>query len=178
MKKSLVVFVGLLLCAMAFTACNGSNTYAKELEAEKKLIKDFIKRQNINIIDTLPDGAWGEKDFLEIDDNLYLHISQLGDTASDPVKYRDEINLRYRKYTLNTYADTTSYWTPNDAPFPVEFQYGVSNSSVCTAWNLAIGYMKYTGSEATVIVPSKLGEDQLTVTPYGYDLKLQIRTNQ
>lgn len=177
MKKTIIAFLALIACVVLFSACNSGNSYAKDLEAEKELIQDFIKRQQINIIDTVPTGEWGEKDFLEIDDNLYFHLSVLGDTAGTAVTLNDKIRMRYRRYTLNAYADTTSYWTTNDSPYPNEFRYGVTSSAACTAWHQAIGYMKYSGSQATIICPSKLGfeADQTAVIPYGYDLKIQIQ---
>ncbi len=178
-KMKHVGYFILFLYAFLLTACVDSNSYAKSLEAEKELVEAYIKREQINILPEIPeDGVWGEKDYVEIDDYLYFHLSAVGDTAStDSVEYGMEINLRYRRYTLDVYADTVSYWTTADAPNPISFRYGNSSSNVCSGWLKALPYMKYNNSEAKIICPSKMGfsEEQSSVTPYGYDLKIQLK---
>ena len=171
---SIVIFFAGVLCSC------GSRSYANQLQEERNLIKDYIKREKINIITEEPqDGVWGEKDYLEIDDNLYFHLSDAGETDGDTVRDLSVIVMRYRRYSLNAYADTLSYWTTSDAGEPLSFQYNTAASTTCTAWYEAIRYMKYQNSEAKIICPSKLGfqdDETLTnVTPYGYDLKMQIK---
>lgn len=177
MKKLLVIILS-VISMTAFVSCDDTQVYGDELKKEKKLIAEYIKRNNINIIDTLPlNGNWGENDYIEIQDYLYFHLVSMGDTTTDGLSYRDNISLRYRKYTLNEYADTISMWNTNDSPSPIEFQYGISSNNTCNAWLYALPYMQYTNSEAKIICPSKLGfsDDTYTVTPYGYDLKIKIR---
>lgn len=163
-----------LLCTLFLllaVSCN-NNSYSKQLKAEKKLIAAYIERNNINIIESEPeDGVWGEKDYLEIDDYLYFHLVSRGDTTHE-IQVRDEVLLRYKRYTLDENADTLSCWTTNEAASPVQFQYGVTSSSACSGWQEAVKYMKYHKSEAKIICPSKLGftDEQSSVTPYGYDL--------
>ncbi len=179
MNKTIVV--GLLMLCVLFlhTACQSNNSYAKSLEREKELMADFIARNQLNILPEIPaDGKWGAKDYVQIDDYLYFHLTFVGDLASgDVVATGDEVNIRYRKYTLEVDADTISYWTTIESPQPVTFKYNISSANACTAWHKAIQYMKYNNSQATILCPSKLGfsEDQTTVTPYGYDLKLQLK---
>ncbi len=159
-----------------FVSCS-ENTYASDLQEEKDLMADYIKRNQLNILDTIP-TVWGEKDYVEIDDYLYFHLSYVGDSAShDSIETGDEINLRYIRYTLDVVADTVSYWTTAEAPTPITFRYGVSSAAVCSGWLKALPYMKYSGSIAKIICPSKMGfsEEQSSVTPYGYDLKIQIK---
>lgn len=176
--KSLLLALLTPVIALLCSCNNSSQVYGNQLKAEKKLIADYIKRNNINVIKSEPiDEPWGENDYLEIDDYLYFHLVSQGETDSEPLKYLDYIALRYRKYTLNEYADTISVWNTNDSPSPVEFQIGVSSSSTCEAWLQAIGYMKYNNAECKIICPSKLGftEDATSVTPYGYDIKIKVR---
>ncbi len=177
-RKHLIPLLLLSLVAV-LGSCNGSSqVYGNQLQAEKKLIADYIKRNNINIIKVEPiNEEWGENDYLEIDDYLYFHLVNAGDIDGEPLAYRDYISLRYRKYTLNEYADTISAWTTNDAPSPIEFQIGITSSATCEAWLQAVGYMKYNNAECKIICPSKLGftDDANSVTPYGYDLKIKVR---
>ncbi len=177
MKK--IVYSLLTLMVSALVMSCSSNTYAKALENEKELMADYIEREKINILPEIPeDGVWGEKDYVEIDDYLYFHLSKSGDaTIGDSISLGVSVNLRYRRYTLDVYADTVSYWTTMESANPIEFTYGQSSSNTCSGWLKALPYMKYHNSEAKIICPSKMGfsEDQSTVTPYGYDLKIQLK---
>ncbi len=177
-KKSfgiIILCVGLL----TMLASCATNSYAESLEKEKELVADYIAREKINILPEIPeDGKWGEKDYVEIDDYLYFHLSYAGDsTSGDSISRGIGVNLRYRRYTLDVYADTVSYWTTMEAPTPIEFTYGQASSNTCSGWLKALPYMKYTNAEAKIICPSKMGfsEEQSTVTPYGYDLKIQLK---
>ena len=179
--KVFILWSLIAVCGMVvlLSGCN-SQSYANDLKSEKNLIKDYIKRQGINIITEEPaDGAWGANDYLEIADYLYFHLVDAGDTESEEVLSGDKINLRYMRYTLEVPADTVRYWTTNDAPDPVSFKYGqsyYSGAPFCSAWQYAVMHMKHSGAQAKIICPSKLGfeAEQETVTPYGYDLKIQI----
>lgn len=177
MKKVNLVLI--LLAVGLLAACTKSSTsYATSLKEEKKLIEQYIERNHINIIFEEPDYmSWGENDYLEVADYCYFHLTIPGDTATEEVKAKDNINLRYRRYTLNPNADTLSYWNTNELPYPIEFQYGASTEVACAGWLYAVSKLKYTGAEGKLICPSKLGfsNESRAVTPYGYDLKIQIR---
>lgn len=175
MKKFLIL-IGVLGLVYA---CN-YGTYADSLESEKKLISNFIKRQQIHVLKDEPQrDQWGEKDYWKVDgyDNLYFHLTNAGDTNGDTVKLNDVILVRYIKYTLDAVADTASYWTTLEAPNPTEVKYGSVSENSCTAWHVAIEKMRYSGAECKIICPSKLGfsDDNTSVTPYGYDIKIVIK---
>ena len=160
--------------------CN-NNTYSDDLKAEAELIENFIKRQGILVVTEEPtewkkDGQevyWKLPDY----DNFYFHLTEVGDTTTAELEAKDKINLRYRQYTLDAYADTVSCWTTLDSPNPVEIQYMVQSTASCSGWQIAFQHMKYTGSQCKIICPSKLGfSDQNSyVIPYGYDMKIQIK---
>lgn len=180
MKSKFISIVLLGLAAgLCMQSCTGSQTYAKDLKAEKKTIDDYIARNEINIIYEAPvDGNWGEKDYLQVGDYCYFHLSKAGDTDQDSLVYKDVVLLRYRQYTLDEYSQVVKdCWTTNDAADPIQFQYGVSSSSVLSGWLLALPYLKYNAAEGKLICPSKLGSSDAisNVTPYGYDMKIQIR---
>lgn len=178
MRNQIIIMLLIGIVVLMDSCNNSSQVYGNQLKEEKKLIKNYISRNNINIIDSEPaDGRWADNDYLEIGEYLYFHLVNPGDTTGDELASRDYISLRYRKYTLTEYADTISAWNTNDAASPVEFQYGVSSSATCSAWLLALPYMKYNNSECKIICPSKLGfsADANTVTPYCYDLKIKVR---
>ena len=181
MKHTTVYFLCLsaVLLTLAFLAssCRG-NSYSNQLKSEKKQIEQFMKLHKYNIIHEEPDyDKWGENDYLELSEYCYFHLTVMGDTTTEKVETKDKINLRYKKFTLTANSDTLSYWNTNELPSPIEFQYNISSSAACTGWHRAIEKMKYTGSEGILICPSKLGfqNDASSVTPYGYQLKIQIR---
>jgi len=178
MKHIHLLLAALCGFAVILSSCNKNSSYANEIKNEKKLIADYIKRNHINIIYEEPEYMeWGEKDYLEVSDYCYFHLNVPGDTTSEEIVAGDYVNVRYRRYTLDVNSDTLSFWNTLEMAYPIQFQYGVSSSSACTAWHLALGKMKYTDAEGTIICPSKLGftDDNSSVIPYCYDLKMQIK---
>ncbi len=179
MKKLFIPVLSLIVVALTGVACTSSTAYSTQLKNEKKLIADYIKRNHITIIyEEPPYDQWKPNEYLELDDYCYFHLTQQGDTTTDSIQTNDIVELRYRRYTLEVNADTLSYWTSNDASHPIEFHYGLTSSSACTGWHYALSVMKYSGAEGKLICPSKLGfdSDASSVTPYGYDMKIKIRT--
>lgn len=187
MKK--LIYIPLLL--LLFSACdtNSSSSYSSLLSEEKETIANFIKRNNINVLQEMPaDGHWGENDYYEVEgyDNLYFHLVEKGDTIQvignetieiEPIKATEMVVMRYRQYTLTQYSDTASFWNTLDSTYPTEFRYLTDYTTASTAWHVAVSLMKYSGSECKIICPSKLGlsAEQSSVTPYGYDLRMKIK---
>lgn len=192
MKKN--VFA-ILLFGIAFmlVGCN-DNTYNALRKKENKLIKNYIERNELVILEEEPavDYVWGEKEYYQVKgyDDLYFHLITRGDsvrydtiseskvdTISQQIIEGDMIVARYKKFELTENADTISYWTTLDQANPVQFHY--LNTSECdiVGWHLAIRLMKYPESQCQVLVPSKLGSsnDQSTVTPYMYILKIKVK---
>lgn len=176
MKKKINIA---LLLSIVFIAvgCN-QNTYSDDLKEEEKLIENFIQRQGIQVVTEEP-TEWGENVYWKLPDydNYYFHLVNAGDTSSAEIEAKDKVNLRYRQYTLEAYADTISCWTTQDSPEPVVLQYLVASSTSCSGWQIALQYMKYSGAECKIICPSKLGftDQNTSVIPYGYDMKIQIK---
>lgn len=189
MKKKL--YMG--LCFFLLISCNQSS-YNSLRNAEDKLIANYISRNHLNILTEEPgnDYVWGDKDFYKVPegDNFYFHLIHRGDsiridsvspdrrdTIDLSIVRNDLIVLRYKQFALTENADTLSYWTTLDQPYPIEFHY--LNTAECEAvgWHLAVKYMKYPNSECLIIQPSKLGfsAEQNTVTPYGYIMKIKVK---
>jgi len=178
MTKRFLHFMLLAAVVLTGVSCTSATAYSTQLKNEKKLIADYIKRNNITIIyEEPPYDQWKPNEYLEIADYCYFNLTQMGDTSTKPLEDNSSVQLRYRRYTLNVNADTLSYWTSNDASHPIEFHYNITSAAACSAWHLALARMKYSGAEGKLICPSKLGftEDATSVTPYGYDLKFKIR---
>ena len=186
MKK--VLFFALSV-VIGLTSCS-SNTYSKLLNKEKKQIKYFMNLHSYRLTNQWPEEeVWDDNLYYIIPgyDNLYFHLIKQGPkeriTGSgdaeeiESVQATETVVIRYRKYTLTEPSDTISYWSTLDSAYPVEFQFLTDYTNACVGWHAAVGLMGYTGSECYVICPSKCGfsDDQNTVTPYGYHLKMQVK---
>lgn len=163
---------------MTMVGCK-SNTYSNLRKKEKKLIKNYISRKGLNILTTEPAESyvWDEKDYYQVDgyDELYFHLRRRGDSIQ--VKANDVIVTRYKKFDLTENPDTLSYWTTMEQAHPYEFQYGNLSSCEAVGWHEAVRLMKYSDSECEIIVPSKQGfeADEMSVTPYVYILKINVK---
>ena len=175
--SSILLLLG--AAAAVLTSCN-ANSYSSELKAEKQLIEDYIARENINVIYEMPenDADWGEKDYYQVNgyDYLYFHLIKRG-PQENPITATETVVMRFKQYTLTTTPDTADYWTTLNSAYPLEFTYLTDYTTAPTAWHVAVGLMKYNDSECKIICPSKLGftDDQSTVTPYGYHMKMKIK---
>lgn len=188
MKKVIFSLFGFIVL---LTGCN-QNSYSNLLKEEKKLIKNFISRNHYVITSSLPDTtltAWDSTLFYEVPgyDNIYFHltkqgpktrVNEKGETiACEPLAPTENVIIRYRKFTLTENPDTFSYWSTLDSAYPMEFNYLTDYTNACVGWHIACGLMGYSNSECVLICPSKLGfvNDQNSVTPYGYQLRMQIK---
>lgn len=183
MKFNIKIILGLLVFVLMAYSCKNDVTYADQLKAEKALINDYIKRQNIKVVTDMPTTfPWPDNVYYKSSTGLYFRLTNQGDSIFDGDTIRAQsgnvIVTRYIQYTLTTKPDTISSWTTVDYAFPTTFKY-LNTSEACTGWQEAVSYMKYMNAEAKIIVPSKLGFSTYTdaVTPVGYKMKIQIQQN-
>ena len=117
-------------------------------------------------------------DYVLTPSGMYFHMVNLGNLADKvTLELSNTVVPRYKQYTLNIVSDTiSSNWSTIDYPYTKDFVYG-NSTQACIAFHEAASYMKRNESEAKIIVPSKIGfnADMLTVTPYGYDLRIKIQ---
>lgn len=169
---SLIAFIATCFA----TSCSDTVTYAEQLAAEKKLIKQYIKDHNINVLSKSP-TVWGENDYVLTSTGLYYHLVDSGDT-SYKVDTGDIVVPRYIEFSLADPTDiTTSNLSVADYPFPATYSYKMSTTVLCAAFRQAIDSMKYSGARAYLIIPSKIGFYSTAddVVPYGYDLNIKIQ---
>lgn len=174
-KLPLLILAGIL---MLFAYSCNNNIYSELLKAERKLIEAYIEKEGIIVVDTIP-AEWGEKVYYKDPqyDNFYFHLVQQGDTTQEEIEAGEFVLLRFKRYTLDEYPDTLYNWSTLDNPEPIKMQYQVTSKESCSGWQVALKYMKYTDSQCKIICPSKMGfsEENSSVTPYGYDLKIKIK---
>lgn len=174
--KHTYIYILLLLTGIV-SSCN-KNVYSEQLKAEEKLIESFIARQGIKVVDIMPTTMeeWSENVYWRVPDydNFYFHLVEQGDTTSAEIEAHNTVAIRFIRYTLDEYADTLRMWNTDDSREPIIFDYMENSQESCTGWHVAIKYAKYYKSGCKIICPSKLGfsEENSTVTPYGYDLKI------
>ena len=139
----------------------------------------IFSEENIKVLDTFPaDNQFADNEYVLTESGLYFQLVDEG-TGTDTVAYNDKVIIRYKRWQLSAHSDTTSYWTTDESAYPLTFQYGVSSDYSCEAWQEAVGYMKRNNSHAKLIVESKLGfsDDENSVTPYAYEIKIKIQKN-
>lgn len=186
MKIFLKLFAVIIFISTVLSSCTDSTTYADELNDEKLLIADYIKRHKLQVVTTFPkDNEWTKEVNNEVLDvyylsktGLYFHLTNKGDFGAkkDSVETNDLVIPRYIKYTLDQNADTTYNWTTLDEPFTSNFNFN-DLTQACQGWHEAVSYMKWNNSEAKIIVKSKLdfGVDVRPATPYCYDMKIKFQ---
>jgi len=179
MNKFFPIIISIFVSAIFLISCDDRTTYAEQLKAERLLIEDYIKRNNIQVVSEFPESktAWPKNLFVKTTSGLYFHLSDPGDiTSTDTLETYDLVSVRYLQYTLTTKPDTVFSWNTIDSPYPTTFNYQ-DYTKANNAWHEALSYMKRNESQAKIIVPSKLGfqSNMQSVTPYGYDLKIQFR---
>ena len=177
MKRiSYLLFLGFLFSIIA-SSCSDTKTYSQELDVEQALIKNFIKRNNIKVITSLPtNGNWGPNDYYKSSSGLYFHMVNPGNTSSmDTLMSKNTVVTRFKQYTLDAVSDTISNWNTIDYPYPETFTYGDATQS-CVGFQEVVYYMKRNDTEAKIIIPSGIGFSTYknAVTPQGYDLKIKI----
>jgi len=180
MIQQLRVIVFLFFTVLIVNACKDEGiTYAEELKAEKELIADFISRQNIQIVATMPTSfPWPDKVYFKSKTGLYFRLTDQGDiAATDSLEGGDIVVPRYIDYSLKANnPDTISNLTTVDALYPDSFDY-LNKAQACLGWHEAVGYMKKNNAQAKIIVYSKIGFSQYTkpATPRGYDISIKIQ---
>lgn len=180
MKKISILF-SLILLLVGFYACSNTKTYSELQDEEQALIKDYIKRNNITVVTTMPKlGEWGDKVYYKSATGLYFHLispKSVADTINvsddDKVKLKYKISYRFRNYSLSLPSDTLSNWSTVDYAYPNVLIYG-NSSSGSVGLQEAVKYMRFLNSEAKVIIPHNISESGYlnSVTPRGYDLRI------
>ncbi len=177
------LFSRLLLLLVVITAvlssCSDNVTYAEQLKAEKELIADYIKRNNIKVVSEFPTKfPWDENVYVLTKSGMYFHLVSQGDMTegADTLAKNDLVVPRFYQITLNTDPVTISNWNTVDYPYPTTFNYN-DLTQACAGWHEAVSYMKRNNSRALFILHSKIGftATDNSVVPYLYDMKIKIQ---
>ena len=161
----------MVLLLIAMVACENSSNYSQLLKAEEELIKDWLARNEIKLLDEFPaDTVFATNEMYHFDEGIYFQLIEKG--QGDTLRTGDKLVLRYRQSTLDVYPMVEDYWTTLDRPYPNEITYGDLTNS-CEGWQKAFELMKRSEAHAKVKVPSKLGRNDSEVVPYVYEMKIR-----
>lgn len=198
MKKLTLFFFALIAVCLGFQACDNTKTYAEMLEEEKEAIRDFIKKENIQVISQSEFYAQDSvtnldrNEFVQLVSGVYMQIVDKGsENPADTMKNNDLILVRFMEQDLLT-GDTTSasnFYIPGLVD---EFRYTETPSSIAgifrqgnmlmygtsvpAGWLVPLAYVR-DRAHVRLIVPAKMGHKVALerVYPYFYDIyKYQI----
>ncbi len=178
MRNKIIAGVCIAVLSFSFFACK-KNTYGEDLKAEKILIDDFIQREGIKVLDEFPpDTIFAENEYVKTSSGLYFRLEKRS-SDTNKVEVGDVVSVKYLEYTLTTAPDTANFWDTQESPYLQEFVYDGTSTVFSQAFQEAVSYMKYSGTEAKLIVPDKIGfySTDMLVVPYGYHLKILFRKN-
>lgn len=180
MKKTTYILI-ILAFLLTFSACNKGERYSDLQKKEENIIKEYIDRNNIQVVEEIPE-TWGANTYYKTPSGLYFHLVAEGDK-----------NVTIKKSALSTvYLWTIEHeldeqktvlsrkWEPADTfdGNPTKFRYGNPYYATMYGTGLyeAIGLMKNKNSVAKIIVPSFLNTDKYSdiLKAVGYELKIAV----
>lgn len=180
MKKGFNILM-IVCAALLALSCNKTKSYTDMLKDQKKAIERLIDKEGFEILKDFPkDSVFGEKQFVELENGVYLNIIDKGTNERavygtkilyrctmyypmNPVYIdaRDSYNRLITPYGYYLVSDSTyissNYGPHSNGTSPYSFTYGDYTSS-----NVGEGLMtplQYVGDRAKVklIVPFKRG---------------------
>lgn len=196
MRKFFLSILLLLVTCVLFEACKDNESYADQLEKEKKAIKAFIKDSSITVINQeqffkQDSMTLKEKEYVQLASGVYMHIVDKGSkNPADTVKNNDFVLVRFEEYIIKK---DSFYLTCSNTSTPYlvdKFRYtningqqaGIltsgalynvyTSTSIPAGWLVALNYIR-DGGHVKLIVPSKMGHETAVqyVYPYFYDIK-------
>jgi hypothetical protein len=135
------VTAGIVLNLIFSISCNDSKSYEELKEEERVIIKRIIAEKGIEVLSEYPvDGVFGEKQFVELDNGIYLNVVDSGN-GNRAVVNSTTILIRTSGYIYDT-TDTPYYFnTFANTAYPFEFKYGL-------AYNVVSEHASYSDSYA------------------------------
>ncbi|HET9571767.1 MAG TPA: DUF4827 family protein [Bacteroidales bacterium] len=176
MRKIFSIAALLALLATVISSCNSSLTYANQLAEEKLAIKNYIKKNNLTIVDTPPTVApWPTGVYYLTKSGLYVHVDSIGTPLPKPIQTNTVFTVRYVETNMDGekgYSNMEGTGNPNEL-----YYNNVSSSSKfedCLAWHEGLDYVG-DGGHIQMIVPASLGWSMYTssssLTAMCYDLR-------
>lgn len=166
-----LIFLYLFLFSLAFPSCKQEEvTYSDKIEEDKIFLSQFAKEKGFIVVNEFPkNGIFAEKEFILLDNGVYLHISDYGE-GTNPSK-GTIIQTIAKGYFLGEEVNESFDGfdgSEGEITWPLEFQYGDDLSYLQDNNILSEGYasaLQYVGNNSTVsmIIPFKVGSDYQNV---------------
>lgn len=124
MKTNTGILLIMVLSVLVMSSCNNNRTYADMKKDQEKAIKKLIAEKGFEILQTYPpDGVFGENQFVELENGIYLNVVDSGN-GNRAVVGKTEILIRFRVADFAGQEEpVVSDLFANDS-YPLEFLYG------------------------------------------------------
>jgi hypothetical protein len=175
MKINVLMLV-LLSGVIALSSCNKNKTYAQMVKDQKRAIDKLIVTEGLEITKEYPaDGVFGEKEFVLLDNGVYLNIVDSGN-GNRAVLYKTTILMRCSgPFIFELAPDTGRFDTFENNSSPVEFTYGYASlkmQSTNMSWEES--YFLSTGLESVL---AYVGENAIVKLIIPFDVGSSYQAN-
>lgn len=175
---SKIISLFIILSLIIFSSCKSEDSFSTLQDKEDQIIRNYIQNNGIKVVNNMPElDQWDTSTYYLSSTGIYYHLVSQGDTTQQQMALRSKVSYRYIEHNLKA-GTTISYWEPGILPTPFSIIYdptSISSGNIATGILEALGYMKYQGTVAKVIVPSSQNTSAYSnydVIPVVYDLKI------
>ncbi|MBR2261853.1 MAG: DUF4827 family protein [Paludibacteraceae bacterium] len=170
-----IIVVCACMCMSLLVGCRKSETYADYLEAQEEAIDEFVSKNNIKVVGTMPEGEtseWmsdGQKVFYLYNsgdaEGLYYHQVELGTGDMKPQNNYTAL-VRYRGSKLS--GELIYACTVDVSPDPVSFVLlsDAEGATLSTGFQQAVKNLRV-GGHCQVIIPFSIGNSDLVTVKGG-----------
>ena len=128
MKKIYLFIFVIIGFALAFSACNKSETYADRLKKEKRAINRFIINHNIDVLNTFPEDSNFKKDqyFRDANTGVYFRIENWGE--GETIDQGTDVYLRVAPNSILLVDNDTIKHGNSQPTTAMVFTYGIEST--------------------------------------------------
>ncbi len=182
MSKLYLKVLFIVICLVAFVACDKGKSYAELLRDENVAVNNFLADQRV--INKIPEDSVFESGvdapYYKMDDdgNIYMQVIRQGD-KENMAENDEEIYFRFTRYDLYYYTDGNlpeGWGNANDHDYiSTSFRFGNYTLPSSSQWGSAIQLPLYylgIGCEVRLVVKSQYGftNEISNVIPYLYNV--------
>lgn len=145
MKKIIYFILLTTLLSIFCVACSKSETYADKLKKQNKLIRSFLDKNNIKVLDSYPEnGVFAENEFYKDPaTGIYVHVVDSGN-GERAVKKKTTVYMRYwDTYFLRADTILLNNNDPKNDVLPMSLTFGETNTYLNSKTSLKEDYNEY-----------------------------------
>ncbi len=156
------IFLIISVVTLGLVSCSDRVSYAELQEREQDNIQDFIDKNKIEIVRTMPkEDEWKENVYYKSKTGLYYHLVKKGDETIQ-AKDNSIVSVRFVANKIDKYnKEIIRNWDAQDFIYPemIKISDLSYNRGFGQGVNEALKYMKNYESEAIILVESALNTD-------------------